>query len=281
MRNPTGLNKMEYGNKVLVSGHRGDRVHGIENTITAMRLAVEAGVDMIETDIRMTLDGELILMHDETVDRTTDGTGRVCDMTLEQIRKLNAAVNAGGAFPSEPPGTLRELLDFALEHPSLLLNIEFKDYPTAGNEEFAYTCCDKIADMLLEYGVGERTWINSFDGRLQERVYRRHGKAFHYHGFYPWFILGETTIDPEEFIDVACMQHRYQLPDGSVHKYEDPLCPKEWFDYLLKRNIMPLLAPSLREYPLFDQGIAWGSRMVNPDDPYAMLQHLREKGLRD
>lgn len=279
MRSPIGLTKMEYGNQILVSGHRGDRVHGIENTMTAMRLAVEAGVDMIETDIRMTLDGELILMHDETVDRTTDGTGRVCDLTLAEIRSLNAAVNSNGAFQPEPPGTLRELLEFAQEHPGLLLNIEFKDYPTEGNEDFAYRCCDKIADMLLEYGVGERTWINSFDGRLQERVYRRHGKAFHYHGFYPWFILGEMTMDPEEFIDVACMQHRYQLPDGSVHKYEDPLCPKEWFDYLLERNIMPLLAPSLREYPLFDQGIAWGSRIVNPDDPYTMLSHLRQKGL--
>ena len=117
---------MEYTEKILVSGHRGDRVHGIENTLTAMRLAVAAGADMIETDVRMTLDGELILMHDETVNRTTDGTGRVCDRTLAQIRQLNAAVNSRGAFPAEPPATLRELLEFALEHPALLLNIEKK-----------------------------------------------------------------------------------------------------------------------------------------------------------
>ena len=272
---------MKYSDKILVSGHRGDRVHGIENTMAAMRLAVAAGVDMIETDVRMTLDGELILMHDETVARTTDGTGRVCDLTLAQIRQLNAAVHAKGAFPPEPPATLRELLDIALEHPALLLNIEFKDYPTEGNEAFAYACCDKIADMLMDYGVGDRTWINSFDGRILQRVYRRFGKAFHYHGFYPWFILGPMEIDPESFIDVACMQHRYQLPDGSVHMYEEPLCPKEWFDYLLEKGIMPLLAPSLKEYWRFDQGFAWGSRMVNPDDPYAMLRHLREKGLHD
>ena len=270
---------MKYRNPILVSGHRGDRVHGIENTMTAMRLAVEAGVDMIETDVRMTKDGELILMHDASVERTTDGTGLVCDLTLAQIQKLNAAKNAKGIFPPEPPATLKELLELALAHPDLLLNIEFKDYPTEGNEDFAYACCDKITDMLLACGVGERTWINSFDGRILERVFRRCGKAFHYHGFYPWFILGPMEIDPETFIDVACMQHRYQLPDGSVHKYEDPLCPKEWFDYLLARNIMPLLAPSLREYPLFDQGFAWGSRIVNPDDPYTMLEHLRRKGM--
>ena len=272
---------MEYTDKILVSGHRGDRVHGIENTMTAMRLAVDAGVDMIETDVRMTLDGELVLMHDETVDRTTDGTGQVCDLTLAQIQQLNAAVNSDGMFPPEPPATLRGLLDFALEHPKLLLNIEFKDYPTEGNEDFANLCCDKIADMLMQYGVGMRTWINSFDGRILERVYRRYGTAFHYHGFYPWFILGPMEIDPESFIDVACMQHRYQLEDGSIHKFEDPLCPQEWFDYLLERGIMPLLAPSLREYPLFDQGFAWGSRIVNPDDPYGMLDHLRIMNLHD
>ena len=270
---------MQYGNDVLVSGHRGDRIHGLENTMTAFRLAVEAGVDMIETDVRMTADGQLVLMHDETVDRTTDGTGYVKDLTLVQIKKLNAAVNSNGHFSAESPATLPELLDYALDYPDLLLNIEFKDYPTEGNEDFAYACCDKIADLLAEYGVGERTWINSFDGRILERVYRRHGKRFHYHGFYPWFILGPMEINPESFIDVACMQHRYQTADGEIVKYEEPLCPKEWFDYLLEKGIMPLMAPSLKEYPKYDLAFSWGSRIVNPDDPYTMLAHLRGKGM--
>ena len=272
---------MKYGEKVLVSGHRGDRVNGLENTMTAMRMAVEAGCDMIETDVRMTKDGALILMHDETVDRTTDGTGKVCDLTLAEIRKLNAAVLSEGRFPPEPPATLEELLDFALEHPNLLLNIELKDYPTEGNEAFAYKCCDKVTVLLGQYGVGERTWINSFSGKLLERVWMRWNDEFHYHGFYPWFILGEMETDPEEFIDVACMQHRVQLEDGTIEKCEEALCPKEWFDYLLEKNIMPLMAPSLREYPKYDLAFSWGSRIVNPDDPYTMLAHLREKGLHD
>ena len=269
-----------FEEKVILCAHRGERIRNLENTMTAFRMVVEAGADMVETDVRMTKDGHLVLMHDESVDRTTDKTGRICDMTLEEVRTCNAAFHGEG-FPFDPPATLKDLLDFAAEHPKLLLNIEFKDYPTPGNEVFAYTCCDKIVDMLLSYGVQDRTWINSFDGRILERVYRRYGRAFHYHGFYPWFILGPMEIDPESFIDVACMQHRYQLDDGSVHKYEDPLCPKEWFDYLLERGIMPLLAPSLREYPLFDQGFAWGSRIVNPDDPYTMLAHLRQKGMHN
>ena len=267
---------MEYGTDILVCGHRGDRVWGRENTMGAFRMAVEAGVDMVETDVRMTADGALILMHDAAVDRTTDGTGLVRELTLAQIRKLNAAVH--GPCAPEPPALLEELLELAKSHPDLLLNIELKDYPTEGLENFAFLCCDRIAQMLADSGMGSRIWINSFDGRLLERIWKRYGTTFHYHGFYPWFILGEMETDPETFIDVACMQHRYQLPDGSVHKYEEPLCPKEWFDYLLQRGIMPLMAPSLQAYPKYDLAFSWGSRIVNPDDPYTMLEHLRKQG---
>lgn len=111
---------------VILCAHRGEKLHGLENTMTAFRMVVEAGADMVETDVHMTKDGHLILMHDETVDRTTDGTGLIRDMTLEEIRTLNAAVLSEGMFAPEPPPTLQELLEYALEHPSLQLNIEFK-----------------------------------------------------------------------------------------------------------------------------------------------------------
>lgn len=267
-----------FDQTVILCAHRGERLHGLENTMTAFRMVTEAGADMVETDVRMTKDGHLVLMHDDCVDRTTDKTGRVSNMTLEEFRSCNAAHHAEG-FAAEPPATLRELLDFALDHPKLLLNIEFKDYPTPGNENFAYRCCDKIVDLLLEYGVQHRTWINSFDGRLLERIYLRCGKQFHYHGFYPWFILGEMTIDPEEFIDVACMQHRYVNAAGEIIKYEEPLCPKEWFDYLNSKGITTLVAPSLQAYSKYDLAFSWGSQIVCHDNPYEMLEHLRSKGL--
>ena len=269
-----------FDQKVILCAHRGERLHGLENTMTAFRMVVEAGADMVETDVRMTKDGALVLMHDDCVDRTTDKTGRIRDMTLEEFRSCNAAAHAKG-FSAEPPATLVELLDFALEHPKLLLNIEFKDYPEPGNEDFAYACCDRIVDSLLAYGVQDRTWINSFDGRLLERVYRRCGKLFHYHGFYPWFILGNMTIDPEEFIDVACMQHRHVNETGEVVKYDEPLCPKEWFDYLNEKGITTLVAPSLQEYPKYDLTFSWGAQIVCHDDPYAMLEHLRNQGLHN
>lgn len=268
-------------NRVLVCGHRGEKIHGNENTMTAFRSALEAGADMLETDVHMTRDGQLVLMHDAEVARTTDGTGLLSELTLDEVLRLNAAAHADPPTAPEPPATLRGLLELVRDYPEVLLNIELKDYPEETGETFALTCADKTCELLIESGVEGRTYINSFSGRLLEYVYTRYGRRFHYHGFYPWFILGEMRTDPESFIEVACMQHRYQTEAGEVVKYDDPMCPREWFDHLLSVGIMPLMAPSLREYPLYDLAFSWGSRIVNADDPEKMLAHLREKGLHD
>ena len=265
-------------NKVLVSGHRGESCFGLENTMYSFSRALSVGVDMIETDVHMTKDGGLVLMHDDCVERTTNGKGRIRELTLGEIKRLDATVNAKIDILPEAPPTLDEFLDLMQKYPTVLLNIELKDYPEDG-EDFAYKSCDKICDMLIEYGVAPRTWINSFSGRLLEYVYKKYGNTFYYHGFYPWFILGDMSLDPESFIDVACMQHRVQLEDGTIEKCADNMCPKEWFDYLLSKDIMPLMAPSLKEYPLYDLAFSYGSRIVNADDPGAMLEHLRKSKL--
>ena len=265
--------------KVLVSGHRGESCFGLENTMYSFRRALSVGVDMIETDVHMTKDGGLVLMHDDCVERTTNGKGRIRELTLEEIKRLNATVNAKIDILPEAPPTLDEFLDLMLEYPTVLLNIELKDYPEDG-ADFAYKSCDKICDMLIEYGVAPRTWINSFSGRLLEYAYKKYGDKFYYHGFYPWFILGDMSLDPESFIDVACMQHRIQFEDGTVEKCADNMCPKEWFDHLLEKGIMPLMAPSLKEYPLYDLAFSYGSRIVNADEPEKMIAHLKENKAR-
>ena len=265
-------------NTVIVSGHRGESCFGLENTMSAIKRALSIGVDMIETDVHMTKDGELILIHDEFLERTTNGFGLVREHTLSEISCLDATVNAKIKTMPEPPPTLNSFLKLMQDYPNVLLNIELKDYPE-DDEAFAYASCDRICEMLIEYGVAERTWINSFSGKLLEFVYQNYGDKFYYHGFYPWFILGEMKTDPESFIDVACMQHRIQLEDGTIEKCSDNMCPKEWFDYLLAKGIMPLMAPSIKEYPLYDLAFSYGSQIVNSDEPEKMIEHLRTKGM--
>ena len=77
--------------RVLLTAHRGGALEAPENTMAAFRRAVDLGAEMLELDVRATRDRELVVMHDETVDRTTDGTGAVADLGLDAIRELDAA----------------------------------------------------------------------------------------------------------------------------------------------------------------------------------------------
>ena len=98
--------------KVLVVAHRGDWRNAPENSLLAIQGCIDKGVDMIEIDVRKTKDGHLILMHDETLDRTTNGTGRVDDWTLDSIRTLRLR-NGLDRVTQFPIPTLEEAMNLA------------------------------------------------------------------------------------------------------------------------------------------------------------------------
>ena len=103
---------------VQIIGHRGARGLEPENTMRSFRKALELGVDYIECDVHMTKDGHIVLMHDHTVDRTTNASGPVNSFTFDEIRKLDAG--EGEIIP-----TLQQLLDLARGKAEL--HIELKD----------------------------------------------------------------------------------------------------------------------------------------------------------
>ena len=84
--------------RIVVISHRGEHLHHVENTLNAFKAAIDAGADYFECDVRTTSDGRFVLMHDSTVDRTTNGHGRVAAMTFDQIRELDAGGNRVPAF---------------------------------------------------------------------------------------------------------------------------------------------------------------------------------------
>lgn len=102
---------------MFIIGHRGACGYEPENTILSFKKALQLGVDMIEFDVRKSLDDKLVVIHDATVNRTTNGTGAVADMTFEQLRKLDA--DKGQQIP-----TLQEALDFI--NRKVRVNIEIK-----------------------------------------------------------------------------------------------------------------------------------------------------------
>lgn len=110
---------------MLTIAHRGASAYAAENTRAAFDLAIEMRADLIETDVQLTRDNELVLIHDDLVDRTTDGQGPVSDHTLEELRRLDAGSWFGSEFVGERVMTLQ---DFVGEYvPRIPACLEIKD----------------------------------------------------------------------------------------------------------------------------------------------------------
>ena len=122
-------NKSEY---VWVASHRGDWIYAPENSTTALEHAIFFGSDLIETDVRLTKDGKIIMMHDATVDRTTNGKGNIADLTLAEIKELRLRNNFGGLTDLKVP-TLGEYIELAKD--KILLYLDKAGYDLPGHEQ--------------------------------------------------------------------------------------------------------------------------------------------------
>lgn len=110
----------------LICAHRGDSQNAPENTLAAFRLALEAGSDMIELDVHPTADDRIVVMHDLTVDRTTNGSGELAAMKFEAVRELDAGAWFDSSFRGEPVPELGELLDLVKGRAAPIIEIKQK-----------------------------------------------------------------------------------------------------------------------------------------------------------
>ena len=139
----------------LIFAHRGASRVAPENTLAAFRQAVEIGADGIELDVQLSADGVPVVIHDATVDRTTDGSGWVRDLTRAQLQELNAGGHAGAAFADERIPTLEEVL--AEVGYKLLIDIELK-YPTLETASLEA----QVIEVIRRLGMQQRGWLSSF-----------------------------------------------------------------------------------------------------------------------
>ena len=107
------LGQLLLAAQIIVVSHRGEHLAHPENTLPAFQAAIEAGADYFELDVRTTSDHRLVLMHDNKVDRTTDGTGAVRQMTFEQVRGLDAGAKFSPQFAGTKVPTFEEALTLA------------------------------------------------------------------------------------------------------------------------------------------------------------------------
>lgn len=142
---------------IKVYAHRGYSGRFPENTMLAFREAVKAGAHGIELDVQMTKDGHVVIIHDESVARTTDGEGLVKDLTLEELRKLNAAAAWGGKFGFEPIPTFEEYCQWAANE-QIITNVEIK------SGVFFYEALEeKTLELVRKYGLSDRILFSSFN----------------------------------------------------------------------------------------------------------------------
>jgi glycerophosphoryl diester phosphodiesterase len=148
---------LDLGRRLIVA-HRGNRVRAPENTVPSLRQAVELGADALEFDVRMSRDGVPVVIHDPTLDRTTDGTGPVSAHTVPELQALDASARSPYRIQRVSIPTLEEVLDGFRETP---LVIEVKEMEAA----------ESTAKLVRRFGLQERAVIGSARYGVMEWFY--------------------------------------------------------------------------------------------------------------
>lgn len=239
--------------RIVVIAHRGDHTAVPENTLAAYEKAIEHGADYIETDLRTTKDGELIIMHDATVDRMTNGKGNVKDLTYEEIKALK--IKAGGKEYAVP--SFKEVLNTCKNKIGIYL--DFKDADPA-----------KAYALIKEAGMENKivVYLN------KEQQYMQWKKAA------PQMPLMSSL--PDSVNDKQTLQHFLQqvslsLIDGRLNDYSNEMILTAgknkvaiWLD-----------VQSEKEGPAdWDAALRKGIAGLQTDHPGKLIQYLKEKKLR-
>ncbi len=240
---------------ITVVGHRGTVKHAPENTVAAIEKAIELGADLVEIDIRESSDGHLVVIHDASVDRTTDGTGLVSQMTLAELKALDAGSWFAPEFAGERIPTLDEAL--AAMKGRALPDLDFK----AGTPA-------KLVEAVERHGLL--------------------GKVTLYCGSWP--LLRETLEESRRFLIRPTVPYgRMGLP-VLLDKFDPPVVNINWeeFSEALVRDVhlhgrsafLNAMGANDTEYGML-QAIEAGADYLQTDHLDVLLPLLRERGLHD
>ena len=147
---------------LTITGHRGGALLGAENSLECIRKGLDAGASSIEIDVHITADGHIVVCHDPTVDRTTNGSGAINGMTIEQIKELRLLEN--GAVTDQQIPTLEQVLEVIDGRAELLLEIKRTNGNNKGIEQ-------RVLEILRQHGALKYTAIQSFDDNVLETLH--------------------------------------------------------------------------------------------------------------
>ena len=139
-----------------IFAHRGAKKYAPENTLAAFRLAVEQGAAAIELDAKLTADGEVVVHHDLTLERTTNGTGSLNTHTLAALKQLDAGSHFGPGFAGEPIPTLAEVFEAVGQQ--IFINVELTNYASPKD-----ALPEKVVALVKHYGLEKLVMFSSFN----------------------------------------------------------------------------------------------------------------------
>lgn len=149
----TGLGGL---NRPTIFAHRGSSAHAPENTLAAFELAIEHWADGIELDVKLSADGHVMVMHDYTVDRTTDGTGWVNTLTLNELKQLDAGSKHPPQYKRQSVPTLEEV--FEAVGGKIFINVELTNYTSPSDD-----LPDRAVALVEKFGLKDKVMFSSFN----------------------------------------------------------------------------------------------------------------------
>lgn len=259
----------------LVIAHQGGDGIWPGDTLYAFEKAVEIGVDVLEMDAHITRDGAIVLMHDEEVDRTTEGTGLIENMTLDELKQLDAAYqwsNDGGkTFPYRGQGILVPTLEELFEKfPQMRYVIEIKLTQNPIDQP--------LCDLIRQYDMQDKVMVASFHDEVMQ----------HFRETCPEIATSASRTEVRNFVLLG----KVFLSGFIAPKYQSiqpPYDPKESLNIpiMTERFIREAHAKNIKVEPwtvddpvLMKQYIEWGVDGIMTDRPDLMIEVLQELGLR-
>ncbi|MCY3797526.1 MAG: glycerophosphodiester phosphodiesterase family protein [Chloroflexi bacterium] len=149
--------------ETLIFGHRGAMARAPMNTMASFELAMQQGADGIELDVHLSRDGQLVVIHDDSVDATSDGQGKVTDMTLDQLKRLDAGAWYSDEFAGQRIPTLDEVFDAFGD--GMFINVEIKS-----SRETVDRLEKRLAECLRRHNMRERVIVSCFDPVILRRA---------------------------------------------------------------------------------------------------------------
>ena len=259
-------------NQIMVIAHRGIWNNAPENSLQAIQNSIEMGVDIVEIDIRKTKDGQLVLMHDQSIDRTTNGKGNIKDWTLEDLKTLYLVDSFGSVTVHKIP-TLEEAL--LLSKDKILINLDK-----------SYNYIDKCYEVMNKTGTARQVVIKGEKTRSQ--VESEYGQYLDKIYFIP--IVQLPNKNAKRIID-NYLKHRVPIafeivirrdPAGVIDNFDEirEKGANIWVNALSKKhNAAHDDEKAAQDLTIYDWYIENNINMIQTNQPELLINYLRGKGL--